>query len=127
MSTRTYNRVILVVNTSKNLLLLFPLLFIKCNNFHMHIPSGNQLMLRRLMCLNKGFYLFIFTPTIRSSSAASFGTSEGVTRGNRERVSALLCCRPGRCLISNSYSCKASIHLARRPFGSFNPCNHVKL
>ena len=49
MSTRTYNRVILVVNTSKNLLLLFPLLFIKCNNFHVHIPSGNQLMLRRLM------------------------------------------------------------------------------
>ena len=43
------------------------------------------------------------------------------------RVSALLCCRPGRCLISNSYSCKASIHLARRPFGSFNPCSHVKL
>ena len=36
MSTRTYNRVILVVNTSKNLLLLFPLLFIKCNNFYMH-------------------------------------------------------------------------------------------
>ena len=54
MSTRTYNRVILVVNTSKNLLLLFPLLFIKCNNFYVHIPSGNQLMLRRLMCLNKG-------------------------------------------------------------------------
>ena len=54
MSTRTYNRVILVVNTSKILLLLFSLLFIKCNNFYMHIPSGNQLMLRRLMCLNKG-------------------------------------------------------------------------
>ena len=57
MSTRTYNRVILVVNTSKILLLLFSLLFIKCNNFHMHIPSGNQLMLRRLMCLNKGFFI----------------------------------------------------------------------
>ena len=58
MSTRTYNRVILVVNTSKNLLLLFPLLFIKCNNFHMHIPYGNQLMLRRLMCLNKGLSIY---------------------------------------------------------------------
>ena len=68
-----------------------------------------------------------FTPTIRSSSSASSGTSEGVTRGNHERMSALLCCRPGRCLISNSYSCKASIHLARRPFGSFNPCSRVKL
>ena len=56
-----------------------------------------------------------FTPTIRSSTAASSETREGVTRGNRERVSALLCCRPGRCLISNS--CKASIHLVRRPFG----------
>ena len=68
MSTRTYNRVILVVNTSiiinihnlvVNLLLLFPLLFIKCNNFHMHIPSGNQLMLRRLMCLNKGLSIYL--------------------------------------------------------------------
>ena len=59
MSTRTYNRVILVVNTSKNLLLLFPLLFIKCNNFYMHIPSGNQLMLRRLMCLNKGLSIYL--------------------------------------------------------------------
>ena len=70
MSTRTYNRVILVVNTSKNLLLLFPLLFIKCNNFYMHIPSGNQLMLRRLMCLNEGLsilsiYLFISTRRIK--------------------------------------------------------------
>ena len=59
MSTRTYNRVILVVNTSKILLLLFSLLFIKCNNFHMHIPSGNQLMLRRLMCLNKGLSIYL--------------------------------------------------------------------
>ena len=59
MSTRTYNRVILVVNTSKNLLLLFPLLFVKCNNFYMHIPSGNQLLLRRLMCLNKGLSIYL--------------------------------------------------------------------
>ena len=59
MSTRTYNRVILVVNTPKILLLLFSLLFIKCNNFHMHIPSGNQLMLRRLMCLNKGLSIYL--------------------------------------------------------------------
>ena len=59
MSTRTYNRVILAVNTSKNLLSFFPLLFIKCNNFYMHIPSGNQLMLRRLMCLNKGLSIYI--------------------------------------------------------------------
>ena len=59
MSTRAYNRVILVVNASKNLLLLFPLLFIKCNNFYMHIPSGNQLMLRRLMCLNKGLSIYL--------------------------------------------------------------------
>ena len=63
MSTRTYNRVILVVNTSKILLLLYLLLFIKCNNFHMHIPSGNQLMLRRLMCLNKG--LSIYSPLLK--------------------------------------------------------------
>ena len=70
MSTRTYNRVILVVNTSKNLLLLFPLLFIKCNNFYMHIPSGNQLMLRRLMCLNKGLSIYL-SKTAHSSERSS--------------------------------------------------------
>ena len=31
------------------------------NNFHMHIPSGNQLMLRRLMCLNKGLSIYLST------------------------------------------------------------------
>ena len=61
------------------------------------------------------------TPTIRSSSGLQTGTRAGDTRGNLESVSALSCCFPGQCLISNSYSCKASIHRARRPLGSFSP------